>query len=114
MAVGAAGVACAGNCFPVSAFAVLAYQKPCIFSIDAQHTFPASGTFGVGQIVMTEGTVGTFNLLDQFSGIGLDFLNKYRFLVGAFGNVGKFHLPFCGEFRFFQVFRYKGQKLPAL
>ena len=72
MAFGAAGVAGAGDGFPVTALTVLADQEFAVFAVNGKHTFAADRTFCVGQVVVAEGAVSGFDLLDDVLGVVFD------------------------------------------
>ena len=111
MAVGASGVAQAGDGFTVAAFPVLADEETGVFSVYGEHPLLAAGTSGVGQIVVTEGSFGGADFVNQFISVGFYLLDEIVFLSVSLCNVGQLHLPCSGEFWLFQVLWDKFQKL---
>ena len=111
MAFGAAGIGGTGNGFTVAALTVLADQESAVFAVYGEHAFAADRTFGVGQVIMTEGPVSCLDLPDDVLGIVFDVGEEGVFFQPAVCDSGKFHLPVCCQLRFFQVLRYQLQKL---
>ena len=101
MAVGAPGVACAGDSLAVAALSVLADEKAGILAVDRQQAFPAAGAFGIGQVVMAEGSVGGLDLFNQLLGVMGDFPDKFGIFSGAFCNLGEPGLPGGCKLRLF-------------
>ena len=65
MAYRAAGIGMAGDGFFVSAFPILTDEQFSVFSVDFQHEFATFRTFGACHIVVAEGTVCRFDLLNE-------------------------------------------------
>ena len=78
--VGTPGIGKPGDGLSVSAGPILAHQHFTVLAIYRQHSFSAHRTFGVGKIVMAEGSVTGFDLSDKFFCIVLDILQKDIFL----------------------------------
>ena len=76
MADRAAGVGMAGNGFFVSAFPILTDEQFSVFSVDFQHEFATFRTFGACHIVVAEGTVCRFDLLNESLCVIVDLFHK--------------------------------------
>ena len=65
MAYRAAGIGMAGDGFFVSAFPILTDEQFSVFSVDFQHEFATFRTFVAGHVIVAEGTVRRFNLVNE-------------------------------------------------
>ena len=63
---------------------------------------------------MAESSLSCFDFFHNITGIISDFFEKCLLLYPAFGDISKFHLPVCCQFRLAQLLRYQLQKLFCL
>ena len=101
MAYRATGIGMAGDGFFVSALPILADKHFPVLTVDFQHEFATFRTFGAGHVIVAEGTVRRFNLLNECFGVMFDFFHKGFIGFFSFCDCLQAHFPGSSQFRTF-------------